>query len=61
MIIFFRSLHKLVVKFKEALWLLNALKQITSSNCYSMERECYLHLHYQFSKDIMKIAVLGFS
>lgn len=33
MIIFFISLHKQVVKFKVALWQLNALKQITSSNC----------------------------
>lgn len=36
MITFFRSLHKQVAKV--GLWLLSALKQITFSSCYSMER-----------------------
>lgn len=35
---FFRYLQKQVVKFKVDLWLLSALKQITSSNHYYLER-----------------------
>jgi len=38
MVISFRSLHRQVVKAKGDLRLLSASKQITSSNCYSMER-----------------------
>lgn len=37
-IVFFRYLQKQVVKFKVDLWLLSALKQITSSNLYHLER-----------------------